>query len=203
VKKKILIILFYFLPLISYGSEVTQENLFEYLNSKKFISANFIQTTEIETKTRSVQGSIKANRSGKFKIQYLEPILETISSDGKFLYKLDLELDQFDVVPQEDYFSNTPISIFISEIKDLKALFHINGCKKKEKQTVCIIVPKSEDSFLEELALSFEKDNLASIRYSDSFGQTVTLKLNKIDWMPFDESELTISIPEGIDVVYH
>ena len=53
------------------------------------------------------------------------------------------------------------------------------------------------------MALSFEKDNLASIRYSDSFGQTVTLKLNKIDWMPFDESELTISIPEGIDVVYH
>lgn len=202
-KKKILIILVYVLPLLSYGSEVTQENLFEYLNSKKFISANFIQTTEIETKIRSVQGSIKANRSGKFKIQYLEPILETISSDGKFLYKLDLELDQFDVVPQEDYFSNTPISIFISDIKDLKTLFHINGCKKKEKQTVCIIVPKSEDSFLEELALSFKKDNLASIRYSDSFGQTVTLKLNKIDWMPFDESELTLSIPEGIDVVYH
>ena len=37
----------------------------------------------------------------------------------------------------------------------------------------------------------------------DSFDQTVNLKLNDINWFPFDDSEITLSIPEGIDVVYH
>ena len=29
------------------------------------------------------------------------------------------------------------------------------------------------------------------------------LKLNNISWSSFEESDLKISIPEGIDVVYH
>ena len=40
-------------------------------------------------------------------------------------------------------------------------------------------------------------------QHLDSFDQTVNLKLNDINWFPFDDSEITLSIPEGIDVVYH
>ena len=53
------------------------------------------------------------------------------------------------------------------------------------------------------LFLEFLKNDLISLRYQDSFGQTVKLKFEDLSWKPFSESELLISIPEGIDVVYH
>ena len=187
----------------NYSADINKDNLFEFLNSKQYITAQFIQTTETDFKKRTVGGEIKANRSGQFKIEYKEPINEMISTDGEYLYKLDLELDQLDILPREDYFTNTPISIFISEIDDLKELYLVDYCEVKNNQTSCLITPKSNESFMEKLFINFIENNLVSLRYLDSFNQDVRLKLNDISWSSFEESDLKISIPEGIDVVYH
>ena len=187
----------------NYSADINKDNLFEFLNSKHHITAQFIQTTEIDFKKRTVGGEIKANRSGQFKIEYKEPINEMISTDGEYLYKLDLELDQLDILPREDYFTNTPISIFISEIDDLNELYLVDYCEVKNNQTSCLITPKSKESFMEKLFINFIKNNLVSLRYIDSFNQDVKLQLNNISWSSFEESDLEISIPEGIDVVYH
>lgn len=187
----------------NYSADINKDNLFKFLNSKQYITAQFIQTTEIDFKKRTVGGEIKANRSGQFKIEYKEPINEMISTDGEYLYKLDLELDQLDILPREDYFTNTPISIFISEIDDLKELYLVDYCEVKNNQTSCLITPKSKESFMEKLFINFIKNNLVSLRYIDSFNQDVKLQLNNISWSSFEESDLEISIPEGIDVVYH
>jgi hypothetical protein len=64
-------------------------------------------------------------------------------------------------------------------------------------------MPKSKESFMEKLFINFIENNLVSLRYLDSFNQDVRLKLNNISWSSFEESDLKISIPEGIDVVYH
>jgi len=187
----------------THSVEINKGNLFEFLNSKQHITAQFIQTTEIDLKKRTVGGEIKANRSGQFKIEYKEPINEMISTDGEYLYKLDLELDQLDILPREDYFTNTPISIFISEIDDLNELYLVDYCEVKNNQTSCLITPKSKESFMEKLFINFIENNLVSLRYLDSFNQDVRLKLINISWSSFEESDLKISIPEGIDVVYH
>ena len=56
---------------------------------------------------------------------------------------------------------------------------------------------------MEKLFINFIENNLVSLRYLDSFNQDVKLKLNNISWSSFEQSDLKISIPEGIDVVYH
>jgi len=159
-----------------------------------------------------------ATRTGKFKIEYLDPIREVISADKSFLYKLDLELDQMDVVPREDYFNNTPVSIFIEQLDGMKNLYSVDSCIKDEETIMCSIKPNDDESFVSMLFLEFLKNDLIfvsmlfleflkndliSLRYQDSFGQTVKLKFEDLSWKPFSESELLISIPEGIDVVYH
>ena len=155
-----------------------------------------------------------ANRSGKFKIEYFEPIRETISADGKFFYKLDTELEQLDVVPQEDYFDGTPINLFTSSVEDLKESYSVDSCTTTDKIVACTVKPKTEESFLEQLIISFLDKELLSIRYTDSFNneqlfltdsfeQTVDLMFEKPDWTVFNDSDLLLFIPEGIDVVYH
>ena len=144
-----------------------------------------------------------ANRSGQFKIEYFEPIKEIISADGKFLYKLDIELEQLDVVPQEDYFEGTPINLFTSTVKSLDESYLIESCNSLEKVVSCIVRPKTEGSFLEKLSINFQGTELVSIKYSDSFEQTVELNFEKPLWSAFDEKDLVLLVPEGIDVVYH
>ena len=63
--------------------EITPQNLFDIFNSRSFISADFKQSTIQDEKERNIQGSILASRAGKFKVIYLEPISEIISSDGR------------------------------------------------------------------------------------------------------------------------
>lgn len=186
-----------------YSEEINHINLLEFLNSKQFFSSNFSQLTIQNFKEREVQGRIKANRMGKFKIEYYEPIQEVISADGTFLYKLDLELEQLDVVPQEDVFAGTPISLFTSSIKDLNDLYTVKPCVELVDILMCEILPKSEESFLEKLYINFKDSTLHSLKYFDSFDQIVELNFDRVIWLPFDESELLISVPEGIDVVYH
>ena len=186
-----------------YSEEINHMNLLEFLNSKQFFSSNFFQLTIQDFKEREVQGKIRANRMGKFKIEYFEPIQEVISADGTFLYKLDLELEQLDVVPQEDVFEGTPISLFTSTIQDLNDLYTVKPCIELEDILMCEILPKSEDSFLEKLYINFKDSSLHSLKYLDSFDQTVQLNFDRVTWLPFEDSELIISVPEGIDVVYH
>ena len=56
----------------------------------------------MELNERVVSGNIQAPRSGNFKIEYYDPIKETISADKEFLYKLDTELEQLDIIPREE-----------------------------------------------------------------------------------------------------
>ena len=175
---------------------ISKENLFDFLHSKQYLKTNFIQTTLVDLNERVVSGSIQASRSGNFKIEYLDPIQETISADKEFLYKLD-------IVPREEYFKNTPISILISNIENLKKLYSINSCVEENLITVCSLSTKDENSFVEKIFLQFEGTELDSLTYLDSFGQSVNFDFDDISWEPFNEDQLYISIPEGIDVVYH
>ena len=184
-------------------STISKENLFDFLHSKEYLKTNFTQTTLVDLSERVVSGIIQASRSGNFKIEYLDPIKETISADKEFLYKLDIELEQLDIVPREGYFKNTPISILISNIENLKKLYSINSCDVENFFTVCSLSTKEEDSFVEKIFLRFEGTELDSLTYTDSFGQNVNYDFDDISWEPFNENQLYISIPEGIDVVYH
>ena len=185
------------------AESINKNNLFEFLNSKQHITTQFTQITSLASKERKIQGKLMANRSGQFKIEYFEPIREMISADGNFLYKLDIELEQLDIVPQEDYFEGTPINLFTSSLEDLDKSYSVTSCTKLNDIITCIIKPKTEESFLEKLSISFKRDELLYIQYSDSFEQTVRLNFEKLLWSEFDESDLVLSIPEGIDVVYH
>ena len=182
---------------------ISKENLFDFLHSKKYLKANFTQTTVVDFNERIVSGKIQASRSGNFKIEYLDPIKETISADKEFFYKLDIELEQLDIVPREEYFKNTPISILISNFENLIKLYSINSCIDENLTTLCSLSTIDENSFVKKIYLQFEGTDLVSLAYLDSFDQNVNFDFEEISWKPFSENQLHISIPKGIDVVYH
>lgn len=182
---------------------IKTDNLFKFFEDKYYLQTNFTQTTSANSKDRQITGKLYATRSGNFKIEYLDPIEEIISADDSFLYKLDIELEQLDIVPREQYFKDTPINIFITEIENLSELYGVESCLNDGEFVICSIKIKDKDSFVEKLILKFYLDELTELSYLDSFGQSVSLKFDQMSWEKFNEEKLFIQPPKGIDVVYH
>jgi outer membrane lipoprotein-sorting protein len=188
-------------PLLA--SDIKADNLFQFFADKYFLETSFTQTTSKDFKDRQIRGKLNATRSGNFKIEYFEPMREIISVDDNFLYKLDIELEQLDIVPREEYFKDTPINIFITKLEDLNDTYLVESCINKNNSIICTITTKDLDSFVDKLFLKFTANELTELSYIDSFGQSVTLEFDEISWKKFDEAKLLIETPEGIDVVYH
>ena len=185
------------------ASDIKADNLFQFFADKYFLETSFTQTTSKDFKDRQIRGKLNATRSGNFKIEYFEPMKEIISADDTFLYKLDIELEQLDIAPREEYFKDTPINIFITELEDLNDTYLVESCINKNNSIICTITTKDLDSFVDKLFLKFTANELTELSYIDSFGQSVTLEFDEISWKKFDEAKLLIETPEGIDVVYH
>ena len=185
------------------ASDIKADNLFQFFVDKYFLETSFTQTTSIDFKDRQIRGKLNATRSGNFKIEYFEPMKEIISADDSFLYKLDIELEQLDIVPREEYFKDTPINIFITKLEDLNDTYLVESCINENNSVICTITTKDLDSFVDKLFLKFTANELTELSYLDSFGQSVTLEFDEISWKKFDEAKLLIETPEGIDVVYH
>ena len=185
------------------ASDIKADNLFQFFADKYFLETSFTQTTSKDFKDRQIRGKLNATRSGNFKIEYFEPMKEIISADDTFLYKLDIELEQLDIVPREEYFKDTPINIFITKLEDLNDTYLVESCINKNDSIICTITTKDLDSFVDKLFLKFTANELTELSYLDSFGQSVTLEFDEISWKKFDEAKLLIETPEGIDVVYH
>ena len=201
-KKLIFCFALLFFNAINAGN-INESNFLDFLSEKNYFSAAFIQTTFKDNKERKIQGEIKANRRGMFKVIYQEPLNEIISSNGYQLYRLDLEIEQLDITELDATFSESPIGIFSSNRKQLEDIFMVKECLIDQEVATCVLEPKSDESFLKRVSIKLIKDELSSLIYIDSFEQEVALDFTLVSWGKISDKAFMIEIPEGIDVVNH
>ena len=201
-KKLIFCFALLFFNAINAGN-INESNFLDFLSEKNYFSAAFIQTTFKDNKERKIQGEIKANRRGMFKVIYQEPLNEIISSNGYQLYGLDLEIEQLDITEIDATFSESPIGIFSSNKEELGDIFTVQECLTDQETVTCILEPKSNESFLKRASIELIKDKLSSLIYIDSFEQEVALDFTLVSWGKISDKAFMIEIPEGIDVVNH
>tara|TARA_Y100000748_G_scaffold275515_1_gene251321 strand:+ start:119 stop:730 length:612 start_codon:yes stop_codon:yes gene_type:complete len=185
------------------AGNINESNFLDFLSEKNYFSAAFIQTTFKDNKERKIQGEIKANRRGMFKVIYQEPLNEIISSNGYQLYRLDLEIEQLDITELDATFSESPIGIFSSNRKQLEDIFMVKECLIDQEVATCVLEPKSDESFLKRASIELIEDELSSLIYIDSFEQKVTLDFTLVSWDRLSDKDFILEIPEGIDVVNH
>ena len=76
--------------------KIDESNFLDFLSSKKYVTAQFSQSTYKDSQERKVIGEIKANRKGMFKLVYEEPLNEIISSKFvKEIANLGGNIDRF------------------------------------------------------------------------------------------------------------
>ena len=183
--------------------DINESNFLEFLSSKEFISAKFIQTTNNNYQERKIKGELKANRKGMFKVVYGEPLNEIISSNGHQLFRLDKEIEQLDISSIDSTVSESPIGIFSSKPKELENIFLVTECSSEGNLLRCLLEPKLANSFLKFLSIELINDELNSLTYIDTFDQTVSLDFVTQSWKTILDKEFLLDIPEGIDVINH
>ena len=193
---------FLFLNSVSAG-DINESNFLEFLSKKNFITAEFIQTTFNNGQERKIKGEIKANRRGMFKVVYQEPLNETISSNGRQLFRLDREIEQLDISEIDATFSESPIGIFSSNREELEDIFSVKECLNDQEVVTCVLEPKAEGSFLKLASIELNNNELSSLVYFDTFEQKVILDFSFVSWDEILDSAFILEIPEGIDVVNH
>lgn len=175
--------------------------LFNSIEKHRFFSADFEQSTLQDKQKRYVEGKIIAHRSGLFKISYHEPLNEIIFSDGKDLYRLDVELEQINIQPLEELLTETPIGLFTLSLEKIKELFIIDNCKKNKTNYSCLLTSKNEESFIKWITIGIKNSFFDSFKYLDTFDQTVSLKFKNVSLSNIPLEEFKLIIPEGTDIV--
>ena len=202
--KKIFLLFASILFLNNINSEnIKDSNFLEFFSNKNFFSAQFLQTTLIDSQERKIKGEIKANRKGMFKIIYQEPLNEIILSNGKLLYRLDKEIEQLDISKIDVTLSESPIGIFSSNKEELEDIYEVTQCSDDREQIICVLNPKYEESFLKEVAIQLTNNELSSLTYVDTFEQIVVIDFTETSWDEIPNNIFSLEIPEGIDVVNH
>ncbi|MFL2705926.1 MAG: LolA family protein [Gammaproteobacteria bacterium] len=181
---------------------IQEENLFlKTLLDLNFYSATFTQKTFHDDKERRIEGNILANRTGKFKLTYTDPLNEIISYDGKILYRYDKDLEQLTIQPSESILKETPIGLFSLNIEELRDLFLLSECKKNLDNFSCLLVNKDKNSIIPEIKVNLRNKAIDSITFVDSFKQTVFMEFRDINTNQFPEKNLELIIEEGTDIV--
>ena len=191
-----------FLNFVSAG-DINESNFLEFLSKKNFITAEFVQTTFNDGQERKIKGEIKANRRGMFKVVYQEPLNEIISSNGRQLFRLDIEIEQLDISEIDATFSESPIGIFSSNREELEDIFSVKECLNDQEVVTCVLEPKTEGSFLKLASIELNNNELSSLVYFDTFEQKVILDFSFVSWDKILDNAFILEIPEGIDVVNH
>ena len=200
-------LLFYFLLIISKpivsDELVTEDTFIDYLSNLSSFSASFSQKTYSDQTERVVEGQIRANRKGMFKLTYSEPINEVLFSDGINFHRYDPELEQLEIRPIENLINETPIGLFSAQPDQFFELYNLNSCVSKKDKLLCVLESQSKESYLKTIKLSLLNNTITLLSYKDSFDQEVLLQFSDVSSQEIDSKEFHLNIPEGIDIVKH
>ena len=135
-------------------------------------------------------------RPGRFRWDYERPYRQQIVADGTRLWSYDEDLEQVTVQAAGEVLSATP-AMLLSGDQPLEAVFRL-----EEAADGVRLVPRNDDSNINELRLSLEGGVLRKISARDSFGNTTTFSFSDLERNPELSPALFAFVPPpGADVV--
>lgn len=191
--------------LMAQADSAVMENLDRLLSRWKTLSADFTQQSigpdgEVQ---ETYKGHIYLNKPNRLRWIISEPEKQLVVADGKNIWIFDEELEQVTVQPLTKQLSETPALFLSGEFKSISEGFNVEALKSSAERSQFRVTPKKEDTLLEYIVLTFDKnDRLIGMQLKDVFGQTTDLTFSRIEINPSLDPSLFVFIPaKGVDVV--
>jgi outer membrane lipoprotein carrier protein len=192
-----------FLSSTAFAQTAALNSLDKLLSSWKTLSADFTQQvfTGDGQGQEMYRGKLYLSKPNRFRWIITQPEPQVVVADGKNLWVYDEELEQASVQPLSQQLSETPALFLSGEFTQITQVFNVSELKGTDQRF--LITPKKEDNLLQQMVLTFNKQNqLTHMQIKDALGQTTELTFTNVKINPNLAKDLFIfTPPKNADVV--
>lgn len=150
---------------------------------------------------RQSSGTFSLARPGKFRWTYAKPYSQLLVGDGEKVWVYDADLNQVTIRPMDKALSATPAAL-LSGSQEFEKIFTIDELPPADGLAWLSAKPRAADSGLESAKLGFRAGTLEKLEFVDSFGQTTTITVSKLDKNPQLAADTFKFVPpKGADVI--
>ena len=200
----------------------------QFVQSTKNGRAEFVQTVTAPSsgsgadmkagKVKLSRGTFEFLRPNRFKFIYAKPFEQSIIADGQTLWLYDVDLNQVSSRKLASVMAGSPAALFASapSLQALQTDYVLRATENKasgkddmrDLQWVSA-TPKArdgKDSLLQTISVGLRQTaagvEIAAIEMVDSFGQTSTIKFEKIQINTnLTPANFNFKVPAGVDVI--
>jgi len=180
-----------------------QQQLEAFLEKTQSLSANFQQklVDQYGYLLQQSTGTLKMQRPGKFRWDYVLPYPQNIISNGEKIWMYDSELEQVNVRKYDQLLASSPINLLDKKQK-LDIEFIIKSMPSSENQNWIKLLPKNAESDFKAMVVGLQNGNIKTMRFVDNFNQQTDIEFEQLVVNPsFNSSEFEFNAPEGTDVI--
>jgi outer membrane lipoprotein carrier protein len=171
-------------------------DLLAHLNAIKSFQANFTQARFVGGQKQVNTGKVWIQKPEKFKWQVLTPNKQLLISNGVTLYQVDPLLHQA-IKHQVKTLGATPMQLLSGQ-----AVKVLSGFNVIFKKGVYGLIPKTKQSVIQGMALSFKNQQLAVLDFKNALGQTTVIHFNDVKQnQPIAPSTFVFHAPKGMLIV--
>ncbi|MEO7761432.1 MAG: outer membrane lipoprotein chaperone LolA [Casimicrobiaceae bacterium] len=150
---------------------------------------------------RQSSGTFSLARPGKFRWTYVKPYSQLLVGDGDKVWVYDSDLNQVTIRPMDKALSATPAAL-LSGSQEFDKTFTVEELPAAGGLTWLGAKPKTPESGLESAKLGFNNGTLEKLEFADSFGQTTTISVSKLEKNPqLAADTFKFTPPKGADVI--
>jgi len=180
-----------------------QQQLEAFLKQTNSLSARFQQklVDQYGYLLQQSAGTLKIQRPGHFRWDYILPYPQNIISNGKKIWMYDSELEQVNVRAYDQMLASSPISL-LDRKQPLEKEFKVETLPADEGQQWLKLIPKQTDSDFREMQVGMKNGKIKTMRFIDNFNQQTQIEFEQMILNPpFDKAIFEFTAPEGTDVV--
>ena len=187
--------------------EANEQTLIQLISKTDVLHCQYQQRSFDKEKhaLQNFTGVIAYQRPHNFYWSAGEPLLQTIVSDGKFIWHLDKDLEQ---VVVQSYQSQAESALLLSVLEAPETLFKTyqvaaveSDLEKTIDSTRYQLSAKASGAPLKSLSLTFTGKHLSAFSFVDNLQQTTTITFESCDALSALPS-FSLKIPKGFDAIY-
>jgi outer membrane lipoprotein carrier protein len=207
---KIIIALLLLTPLAGYCAEQSRhaDLLNTYLSAITTLSARFDQNTTDQTAndTTDYNGRLWMGKPNRFRVETINPSIQTLVSDGIDFWSYDEDLEQVVISRLNEDLNQVPILLFSSDIGSIQEAYNISGYTGESEDQLLlehfVLQPISDLSLFHSLTLSFHLSKPVSITINATTGGITTVSMDDIDLNAvISPDRFNFIAPAGVDVI--
>ena len=190
--------------MLLFASQASAHKIDEFLDGLQTFQADFEQIVESGSGlTSPVYGVFYLKRPGRFRWDYKGDDAQLIVADGKRVWLLDRDLDQVSHQSQQRALRGTPAQL-LSVRGGVEKHFSIQRDYEADGLQWTRLIPKDEDSQMEQVSVAFEGNQLKRLEMTDKFNQTTRFRFTNTTRNPrLNASLFKFEAPPGFDVWEH